>query len=272
MPRILDYTGQSVDRTVTVATIAGLKSRGIRLAQVTASSAEESSAAETAGIEMVVCMSQVVPEVRAGSNSVFVTAAIDFEGDVTVDDLVGRALTALTNGADAIITARRLEVIERLASEDIPVMGHLGFVPKKSNLLGGVRAVGKTANEALSLWQRFVDLEDAGAFAVECELIPSNVMAEINRRTGMATISLGSGPHADVLFLFTSDLTGDGDHIPRHARTYADFNSLRRQMESKRVQALTDFRADVESGSFPNDDEIVLAEDDELARFVAGLD
>ncbi len=271
MPRILDYTGQSVDRTVTVASIASLKGTGSQLAQVTASSPDESAAAETAGVEMVVCMSQFVTAVREGSSRVFVTAAIDFEGDVTVDELVGRALTALASGADAVITARRLEVVEKLAEEDIPVMGHLGFVPKKSNLLGGVRPVGKTAEEATELWGRFRDLENAGAFAVECELIPANVMAEINQRTGMATVSLGSGPNADVLFLFTSDLTGDGDHIPRHARVYADFNALRAKMRDERIQALSAFRADVASGDFPKDSEVVVAAPEELARFIKAI-
>jgi len=272
MPRILDYNGQSAERTVTVASIAALNEQGTQLAQVTASTAGEAAAAAAAGIEMVVCMSQVVPVVREGASHVFVTAAIDFEGDVTVDELVGRALTALSDGADAVITARRLEVVRTLAEEDIPVMGHLGFVPKKSTLFGGVRAVGKTADEALALWERFRDLEDAGAFAVECELIPTNVMAEINKRTGMATISLGSGPHADVLFLFTSDICGEDEHIPRHARVYADFNRLRVQMDDERVRALSAFRADVKSGSFPNDSEVVQADAVELARFVDELD
>ena len=272
MTRIIDHTGQSAERTVTVADIAGLHGTGDQFAQVTAGTPEESAAADAAGIEMVVCMSQSVPAVREGSSRVFVTAAIDFEGDVSVDELLGRALKSLVEGADAIITARRLEVVERLASEDIPVMGHLGFVPKKSNLLGGVRAVGKTADEAIGLWGKFRDLENAGAFAVECELIPSNVMAEIHQRTAMTTISLGSGPSADVLFLFTSDLTGDGDHIPRHARVYADFNSIRSEMDAERRRALAGFRADVKSGSFPDDSEVVMADPGEVERFTAAID
>ena len=121
------------------------------------------------------------------------------------------------------------------------------------------------------MWKRFRYLEDAGAFAVECELIPANVMAEIRKRTGMATISLGSGTHADVLFLFTSDICGDGEHIPRHARVYADLNRLRAQMNDERVRALSAFRADVEVGSFPNESEIVLADEVELARFVEAI-
>ena len=272
MPRILDYTGREAVRTVTVADIVGLKVSGRRLAQVTASTSVEATAAETAGIEMVVCLSDFVPAVRAGSQQVFVTAAIDFSGAITEDDILRDALTALTAGADAVITARGLDSVRRLAHEDIPVMGHLGFVPKKSTLYGGVRAVGKTAPEALALWQKFQALEEAGAFAVECELIPAEVMREINARTGLATISLGSGPHADVQFLFTSDLCGESERRPRHARAYADLAGLQRQMDAERVRALTEFRADVASGGFPSDSEVSTIDAAELAAFVDGLE
>ena len=272
MPRILDYTGHEADRTVTVADIVALKANGQQLAQVTASTPAEAAAAEAAGIEMVVCMSDFVPAVREGSQRVFLTAAIDFSGAVTTDDLLRDALTALTAGADAVITARGLDGVRRLAHEDIPVMGHLGFVPKKSTLYGGVRAVGKTAPEALALWHKFQALEDAGAFAVECELIPAEVMREIHRRTGLATISLGSGPYADVQFLFTSDLCGESERTPRHARAYADLASLHRQIEAERVRALTEFRGDVATGRFPSDAEVSTVDAAELALFVSRLE
>jgi 3-methyl-2-oxobutanoate hydroxymethyltransferase len=272
MPRILDHTGREADRTVTIADIVALRERGQRLAQVTASTAAEGAAAEAAGVEMVVCLSDFVGVVREGSQRVFLTAAIDFSGAVTEDDLLGDALRALRDGADAVITARGLDSVRRLAHEDIPVMGHLGFVPKKSSLYGGIRAVGRTAPEALALWQKFEALEDAGAFAVECELIPAAVMAEIHRRTGMATISLGSGPDADVLFLFTSDLCGESERLPRHARAYADLAALQRQIDSERVRALTEFRADVSSGGFPSAAEVAGIDPVELAGFLASLD
>ena len=272
MPRILDYTGREAVRTVTVADIVALKAEGRQLAQVTASTAAEAAAAEAAGIEMVVCLSDFVPAVRAGSGQVFVTAAIDFSGAVTEDHLLRDALTALRAGADAVITARGLDSVRRLTHEDIPTMGHLGFVPKKSTLYGGVRAVGKTAPEALDLWRAFQALEGAGAFAVECELIPAEVMRENHRRTGLATISLGSGPHADVQFVFTSDLCGESGRKPRHARAYADLASLQRQIEAERVRALTEFRADVAAGQFPSDAEVSVVDADELAGFVAALD
>jgi 3-methyl-2-oxobutanoate hydroxymethyltransferase len=272
MLRILDYNGREAVRTVTVADIVALKAQGRQLAQVTASTAAEGAAAEAAGIEMVVCMSDFVPAVRAGSQQVFLTAAIDFSGAVTTDDLLRDALTALGAGADAVITARGLDGVRRLAHEDIPVMGHLGFVPKKSTLFGGVRAVGRTAPEALALWRKFQELEEAGAFAVECELIPAEVMHEIHQRTGLATISLGSGPHADVQFLFTSDICGESERRPRHARAYADLAALHRQIDAERRRALTEFRADVEGGRFPSETEASTIQHAELAGFVAALD
>lgn len=270
MPRILDYNGQDADRTVTVASIRALRGEATQLAQVTASTPEEAAAAEGAGIEMVVCLSQAVPAVRQGSSRLFVTAAIDFDGAVTLDELLGTALTALSDGADAVITARRLATVSLLAEEDIPVMGHLGFIPKKSTLYGGVRAVGKTAEEATRLWRDFQRLEDAGAFAVECELIPANVMGVINERTQMTTISLGSGPQADVMFLFTSDICGEG-RVPRHARAYADLGSLHGPIAEERLRALSEYRADVAAGRFPNETEVVHAAEDQLTSFIEAI-
>ena len=272
MVRILDYTGTPQQRTTTVAGIRALRGERQQLTQTTAGTAEEAAAAEAAGIDMIACLGQAVPEVRAGTSTVFVSAAIDFQGAVTPDELLRDAFAALEAGADAVITARSLNHVERLATDDLPVMGHLGFIPKKATLYGGVRTVGKTAEEAARLWSDFQRLEAAGAFAVECELIPTNLMAAIQQRTGLATVSLGSGPDADVMFLFQNDICGDGPFVPRHARTYADLNALHEQIRSERVRALGEWRADVASGAFPNSSEVSETPADELAAFLATLD
>ncbi len=272
MTRILDYGGNDAVRRATVASLRALKGTGRRLGQVTVGTAEEAAAAEEAGIEMIICLADAVPDARQGSSSCFLTAAIDFGGEVTPDDLLGTALGALTAGADAVITARRLEVVELLAAEDIPVMGHLGFVPKKSTLYGGVRTIGRTADEATALWRSFQALENAGAFGVECELIAADVMREINARTGLVTVSLGSGPDADVLFLFMNDICGESERRPRHARQYADLGALHRQIHDTRVDALRRFRADIAEGAFPADDEISRADAAAVAGFVEAID
>ena len=113
--------------------------------------------------------------------------------------------------------------------------------------------------------------EEAGAFAAECELIAAPVMAEIHRRTPLVTISLGSGPDADVMFLFTSDICGESNRRPRHARAWGDLATKHQAVRDERVQALTRFRAEVEAKSFPASAECAGAPLEEVAAFRSRL-
>jgi 3-methyl-2-oxobutanoate hydroxymethyltransferase len=272
MPRIFDFGGRDVERSQTVASLRALKGSGRLATQVTADTADEAAAAEAAGVEMIVCRATNVPRVREGSRRVFVTAALGFAEAITGDELLRAAFGAVTAGADAVITGRGEDVVRRLADEQIPVMGHLGFVPRKSTWVGGVRAVGKTSDEALALWDRFRRLEDAGAFAVECELIAAAAMSEINRRTSLVTVSLGSGADADVIFLFTSDICGEAVRQPRHARSWGNLAALYSAVREERIKALSGFRSDVAAGVFPSARESAGMPDAELAVFRARLE
>ena len=112
---------------------------------------------------MIIGSAYNVKKVRQGSKKLFYTAALELHNYPTAEDVLRGAFTALENGADAIFTPRNTEVIEMLSNEDIPVMGHLGLVPRKSSWFGGLRAIGKTPKEAYELFQKFKDLENAGA-------------------------------------------------------------------------------------------------------------
>lgn len=272
MPRIFDFGGREVERCLTVADLRRLKGTGKHVAQVTAETAEEAAAAEAAGIEMVVCRASNVTRVREGSRRVFVTAALGFAEAITGDEILRAGFAAVTSGADAVITGRSSDMVRPLSREQIPVMGHLGLVPRKSTWVGGMRAVGKTAKEAAELWDRFRQLEDAGAFAVECEVIAAPVMAEINKRTSLVTVSLGSGSNADVIFLFTSDICGESARLPRHARAWGNLRRLQEQIRQERISALGQFRQAVTAGGFPAQHETASISDDELARFRSKLE
>ncbi|BCH05384.1 3-methyl-2-oxobutanoate hydroxymethyltransferase (plasmid) [Mesorhizobium sp. 131-2-5] len=271
MQRIFDWSAKEAERTVTVADLRAAKSLGKRYTQVTANTEEEAAAAEEAGIDMVVTRARNVETVRKGSRRIFTTAALGFAEAVTPDEILRSAFKALTDGADAVITARGLSTVCALAAEDIPVMGHLGLVPRKSTWLGKLRAVGKTTEEAVQLYQRFRRLEDAGAFAVECEVIPAKVMSEIRRRTGLVTVSIGSGPDADALFLFTEDICGEAERLPRHAKAYGNLHKLKKRVQEERVRALRAFRDDVDMRAFPGDREVSKISDTEFEAFVAAL-
>ena len=272
MVQLIDHQGRDCTRTTSVGQLIEQRRVNAHSAQITAGTAEEAAAAEAAGIEMVVSLAQVVSDVRLGSKKLFVTAAIDFCGAVSDDDFLKAAYQALQDGADAIITGRRMKTVKRLTDEEIPVMGHLGFIPNKSTLYGGIRAVGKTAAEAAVLWEKFQRLEDAGAFGVECELIPAALMKEINERTGLVTVSLGSGQDADIMFLFCSDICGESERLPRHARAYANLAELRKQIVDERIRALTAYRKDVSSKEFPGEGEVANMNEDQLREFLQRLD
>ena len=271
MPRIFDFGGRDVNRSQTVAGLKALKGSGRQATQVTAETADEAVAAEAAGIEMVVCRAANVLRVREGSKAVFVTAALGFADAITSEEILRTAFDAILKGADAVLCSRGYDMVRMLANEQIPVMGHLGFVPRKSTWVGSVRSVGKTADEALELWDRFRRLEDAGAFAAECEIIAAPAMAAINQRTGLVTVSLGSGPDADVQFLFTSDICGESPRLPRHARRWGNLAPLHDQIHQERLKALAAFRAAVADRGFPAPDETSSMSEAELNRFLNAI-
>lgn len=237
------------------------------ICQVTANSEEEAADAEKAGIDMIIASSRNAEAARRGSAKLFLTAAIALPDFVTADDVLREAFRVMALGVDAVMTQRSLRIVSMLASEDIPVMGHLGLVPRKSTWVGGLRAVGATAHEAASLMRNFRRLEEAGAFAVEAEVIPSKVMAEISARTRLVAVSLGSGPWGDVAYLFMDDICGESAFPPRHARAFGDLRPLRPNIGEARVRALEAFREAAETGEFPGEAESASIPEEELAAF-----
>ena len=119
-------------------------------------------------------------------------------------------------------------------------------------------------NPAKSGSQRVRETSPPGTTEMLAELVAE--------RTGLTTVSLGSGPDADVMFLFQNDVCGEGPFRPRHARAYADLNALHAQIQSERVRALGAWRADVAAGAFPASGEVNETPPDELAAFLDDLD
>lgn len=253
MKKIYTAGAQPAERTVTVPCMRKAKAEGRKLVQVTANTPEELCATEEAGIDMMVSDAANAGIIRKHNKTTFCTAAIKMTEHATTDDILREAFRALQAGADAIITPRSFQVVETLAREGIPVMGHLGLVPRKSVSIGGMRAVGKTAEEALELFRDYKRLECAGAFAVESEVIAAQTMAEIAKRTPLICVSLGSGKGGDVNFLFQTDLTGETPNPPRHVQVFGNLSSLHQQVHDARVAALTAFREAANSGAFPPD-------------------
>lgn len=271
MKKLYTFDGKLVHRNITVEDMQ--KAKGSKkLVQVNPGNAEEAVACVEAGVDMFICGGGQLKSVREGAPNTFITAGVALHAFPTDDDTVREAYATMVNGADAIYTPRRPEFAKLLADEGIPVMGHLGLVPRRSTFVGGLRAVGKTADEAMDLYDQFRRLEDAGAFAVEAEVVPEQVLAEITKRTSLITISLGSGRAGDVQYLFMADICGDNPDMPRHGKSYGNLLKLREKMQAERVSAVTAFKDDVMSGSFPEPKLNVQMKEREYEEFLNRLE
>ncbi len=270
MKNVFTYGEKPARRNLTVADLRAAK--GVRkLTQTNPGTAEESAAAVEAGIDTLICLESQYPAVREGAPETFITAALWLTEYPTDLETLRAAMRCMDAGADAIYTPRRPELVKLLADEEIPVMGHLGLVPRKCTWVGGLRAIGKTADEAIALYDKFRRLEDAGAYAVEVEVVPEEVLGEISQRTSLVTVSLGSGSLGDVNYLFTSDILGETEHMPRHGKSYANLRKLRAEMQAERVRAMTAFREEAMGGSFPAKELSVSMDPAELEAFRSQL-
>ena len=266
MKKLYTWGGKFADRNLTVSDL--LKNKGKKkFLQTTATNSEEARAAKEAGIDMLLCKSPLISDVRKGAPDIFLTATIDLAQFPTHDDILKEAFNAMSLGADQIYTARGPHIVEILSKEDIPVMCHLGLVPRKSSWRGGLRAIGKNANEAYNLFKDFKTMENAGAFSAECEIILEEVMDEIYKKTKLITSSLGSGLSGDIIYLFQNDICGEHDNIPRHARAFGNILKLKNEIYRERVNSIKDFKEAVNNKSFPQKNELVNINKEELEKF-----
>jgi 3-methyl-2-oxobutanoate hydroxymethyltransferase len=139
---------------------------------------------------------------------------------------------------------RSAEQIRRIVSAGIPVMAHIGFTPQSEHGLGGHIIQGR-GEAAADLIADAHAVQDAGAFAVVLEMVPSNVAKTITEELSIPTIGVGAGPHVDGQLLVWTDWAGlTTGRIPKFVRQYANLAGVL-------TEAVTEYRADVESGVYP---------------------
>jgi 3-methyl-2-oxobutanoate hydroxymethyltransferase len=179
----------------TIADLRAWKGRR-QLSMLRYFSLEEAGAAEAAGIDVASVPPELVthPRYREVAPSVFsMTGRTHLEAG-TPEDYLRWAGGMMQAGADAIYCSGSLRTVEYLAREHIPVVGHVGLVPSRATWTGGFRAVGKTAQAALALYEEVRAYQAAGAFAVEIEVVPVEVASAISARVEILLWSMGSGP------------------------------------------------------------------------------
>jgi 3-methyl-2-oxobutanoate hydroxymethyltransferase len=255
---------------VTVNTFFDKKKRGEKIAVVTAYDALVAAMVHAAGADAIL----------VGDSAAMVFAGYDTTLPITMDEMLyhTRAVTRGAKGAfviadmpflsfqcghdEAIRNAGRflkegfaqavklegghdIDLVARLVSSGIPVMGHLGLTPQSIHALGGYRAQGKTIESAELMLAQAEALDRAGCFAIVLECVPSGLALKVSAAVRSATIGIGAGPSCDGQVSVINDLLGLSiGYLPRHAKRYA-------KLYDEGLAAVRSYVADVRALKFP---------------------
>ncbi len=246
------------------------------LTHIHVKSSEEAAAAEEAGVDLMSCSFDSpeaqarLPLLAAAAPNSFLSCATP-HGLASPEEAIRVGFRALEAGASSVYCSASPFIIEAMAREGLPVVGHLGLVPRHITWTG-YRAIGKTEEEARQLYQSLKTLESAGAYAAELECVPHNLARFLCSQTKMLLMSLGSGDGCDTQFLFSDDILGDyAERPPRHAKAYRNFLEEHRRLQRERIAAFTEYIADVKDGRFPERSHLVEMNDEALQRVIGSV-
>ncbi|KAG7376824.1 hypothetical protein PHYPSEUDO_012669 [Phytophthora pseudosyringae] len=146
----------------------------------------------------------------------------------------------------------RAATIKTIVDGGIAVMGHIGLRPQHISVLGGFRAQGRTAAQARVIIEDALAVQEAGAFAVLIECVPSAVAQHVTELLKIPTIGIGAGPETDGQVLVFHDLLGMLQH-PHHAQFVPKFCNRHADVGDQIRIGLETYRDDVESGRFSSE-------------------
>jgi 3-methyl-2-oxobutanoate hydroxymethyltransferase len=183
---------------------------------------------------------------------------------ISVDDTLRNAARFIQEaGAQAIKLEGGVTVankVRRIVECGIPVMGHIGLTPQSIHQLGGYRVQGKTPKAAVQMLKDAQALEEAGAFSLVLETVPTPLANLITQKISIPTIGIGAGIGCDGQVQVINDILGSfADFVPKHAKQYAKLHDI---MSS----AIAEYYSEVKACTFPTDkqsfsiDESVLAD------------
>ena len=277
LKRIMTLGGAYGTRNYTVKDLRDQK--GVRvLVETVPFTPEEAAAAEEAGVDtMKVRFDPTNPEpaiaMRRAAPNTFMAFSIPLVAAASETEAVRLAYDAMVVGADAVMCQWSPRFISVAAEAGVPVQGHAGLVPRRSTWTGGLRAVGKTVDEAIWVYQKIKEFESAGAYAVEVEVIPEELLSAISKRTTLLTSSIGAGSGGDMQFLFAEDILGNNPPpYPRHSKQYRELYKLKQEMQEQRISGFKEFIDDVKSGKFPGPEHVIRAKEGLVDKFVEAVE
>lgn len=271
-------------------TIPDIRNRknDVPIAELTAYDYPWAKVADTAGIDVVLVGDSLGMVVLGYPDTVSVTMDEMIHHTKAVVRGVERALVitdmpfgsynssipAAINNATRILKEGRADAVKveggvsmaatvaAIVNAGIPVQGHIGLTPQTATSLGGFKVQGKSAQAAKQLLDDAKALEDAGCFSIVLEAIPAPLAERITQTISIPTIGIGAGPNCDGQVLVIHDLVGLYDRFtPKFVKQYAKINE-------PILEALRQYKAEVEDRSFPTEAHSFTMKSEELDKLL----
>ena len=262
-------------KAVTVPTLLQMKAAGQKIAMITAYDATFARIVDDAGVD-VILVGDSVATVMQGETTTLPVSLEEMEyhvrlvrkanpkalivGDlpfgsyqVSTEQAVASSVRLIKAGAQAVKLEGGVSVADSLraiSAADIPVMGHIGLTPQSVHRMGGHKVQGRNEGFEPGGRQRLLEdahaVEQAGAFGIVMEGIPSRLAAEITEKLSIPTIGIGAGPSCDGQVLVMHDVLGLSARELTFTKKYADLRSVS-------IKACSDYVDEVRNGHWPDE-------------------
>jgi len=200
---------------------------------------------------------------RAKQNALVIGDLPFMSYQASISDAISNSGRLIKAGADTVKLeggSVMADTISAIVRTGIPVMGHIGFQPQTTALSQGYKVQGKTFEAAKQLIEDAKALEEAGAFSIALEMVSHEVSKIISESIDIPTIGIGSGLHCDGQVLVIHDILGLYEKLkPKFVKQYLS-------LSDDVVQAVSKFKSDVESGSFPAEENWFSMEKEEYEK------
>ena len=273
-------------KKVTIGDLMAKKESGKRISMMTAYDYPGAHMVDQAGIDTIlvgdslgmvvlgytstvpVTMDEMIHHTKAvmrGTTWAFVIGDMPFMSyQASIEDAVRNAGRFIKEGGcDAVKLEGGSEVapvVKAIVTAGIPVCAHIGLTPQTATQLGGFRVQGKDAESARNMIKSAKDLEAAGAFMVVMECIPDLLAARITNELAIPTIGIGAGKDCDGQVLVYHDTVGLFERFtPKFVKQYIKLGPMI-------IDALKEYKREVEEGVFPGDEHIFTMSKEEAKK------
>jgi 3-methyl-2-oxobutanoate hydroxymethyltransferase len=172
--------------------------------------------------------------------------------EISVEDALlnaGRLMKEARAGAVKLEGGKEVcPQIQAMVNAGIPVCAHIGLTPQSINAFGGFKVQGKSLETAKKILEDAKAVEEAGAFAVVLEGIPTKLANRITQQLHIPTIGIGAGNGCDGQVLVYQDMLGMfSDFTPKFVKRYAEVGTVM-------TEAFRRYIEEVQSGVFPGEE------------------